>query len=83
MKTKTLFIGYDIPLAFDVKHETLLPFLDTTLKPVELGGDKCHIIENEKQITFVKQIISALNELHDINLTIDIERIGDIENYNN
>jgi hypothetical protein len=81
MKTTTVFIGYDIPLALDVKHEQLLPFLDTMLKPVDLGGEKCHIIENEKQKICIEKILSALNGLNDINLNAVFENIWDIESY--
>lgn len=70
---RTVFIGYDIPKALEMKYEVVMPMLDKLLKPIDLDGDQCHVIEKEEQRIFVESLLINLNDFHDINLTADIE----------
>jgi hypothetical protein len=71
-KLYTLFVGYDIPAALDHKHRKLLPVLDEHYPRIDLEGDDVHVIP-EKDIEFIQNILGALNEIYDFNLTADIE----------
>ncbi|MDM5205342.1 hypothetical protein [Cytobacillus kochii] len=69
----TVFIGYDIPLALEIKYDMLLPLLDKEFKRIELDGDIVHVIEGESSIKFIKDMINSFNAYYDIGLTLDIE----------
>ncbi|MFT9494349.1 MULTISPECIES: hypothetical protein [Bacillota] len=68
----TVFIGYDIPEALDVKYDKVFPLLDKEFKQIELEGDLVHVIEGESSINFIEDILNAFNTFYDIGLTLDI-----------
>ncbi|MGG3641439.1 hypothetical protein [Bacillus gobiensis] len=68
----TVFVGYDIPLALDIKHEMVIPLLDKEFKRIELDGDIVHVLEGESSINFIEDMINAFNRFYDIGLTLDI-----------
>ncbi|PTY89740.1 hypothetical protein [Heyndrickxia sporothermodurans] len=69
----TVFVGYDIPLALEIKHDMVIPLLDKEFKRIELEGDIVHLVEGESSIKFIGEMISAFNAYYDIGLTLDIE----------
>lgn len=40
----TVFVGYDVPLALEIKHDMVIPLLDKVFKRIDLDGDIMHII---------------------------------------
>lgn len=68
----TVFVGYDIPLALDIKHKMVMPLLDKEFKRIELDGDIVHVIEGESSIEFIEVMIDSYNAYFDIGLTLDI-----------
>lgn len=78
----TLFVGYDIPMALDVKHEEVLPELDKVFTRIDLDGDIAHLVP-EKEINKAQDIIDGFNEKYrkentqddedSFNLTCDFE----------
>lgn len=68
----TVFVGYDVPLALEIKHDMVIPLLDKVFKQIDLDGDIMHIIEGESHINFIEDMINAFNTFYDIGLTIDI-----------
>lgn len=71
MNEKTLFVGYDVPLALDLKYDILFPILDAMFKRVEIDGDIFHVIDDEKKLDGVQRLVEHLNEIHGINITLD------------
>jgi hypothetical protein len=69
----TVFVGYDTPLALEIKHDVVIPLLDKVFKRIELDGDIVHVIEGESCINFIEDMINSFNTYYDIGLTIDIE----------
>lgn len=69
----TVFVGYDIPLALDIKHDMVIPLLDKVFKRIELDGDIVHVIEGESSIKFIENMINSFNAYYDVGLTLDIE----------
>ncbi|QST02477.1 hypothetical protein IMZ31_23800 (plasmid) [Pontibacillus sp. ALD_SL1] len=72
MKNYTVFVGYDIPLALEVKHSQVLPLFDQHFTPHELEGDMVHIVP-ESEMEKAEEIIENYNEKYDIGLTCDFE----------
>jgi hypothetical protein len=71
MIRKTLFVGYDVPLALDLKYDILFPILDAMFQRIEMDGDIFHVIDDEKKLEGVQRLVEHLNEIHGINITLD------------
>lgn len=74
---QTVFIGYGIPEAFDVKLEYVLPIFDKQFESIDLGGDIVHIIDSEAKLKFCEDVVTAFNALYDIDLSIEVEPYRD------
>ncbi|MDQ0271152.1 hypothetical protein [Cytobacillus purgationiresistens] len=75
---QAIFIGYDIPLALDIKWDEIMPILSKAFKAIQYEGDTVHIINNnESDITFVQTLLLAYNTHRDINLTLDVFKVNE------
>lgn len=72
-----VFIGYDIPLALDIKWNEVMPILDNSFKVIQYEGDTVHIINSESDIAFIQTVLSAYNLHKDINLTLDVFEVDE------
>ena len=69
----SLFIGYDIPSALEMKHGFVMNILDLKYPQSELEGDVVHLIP-EEDVPAIVDMIESINEVFDIGLTCDVER---------
>lgn len=72
-KIHTVFIGYDIPEALEVKCEILMPVFNHLYKRIEIEGDKAHIVPSPEDVARISEMVTVLNEYYDFNLTVDWE----------
>ncbi|MED3746674.1 MULTISPECIES: hypothetical protein [Geobacillus] len=71
MDGKVLFVGYDVPLALDIKHDVLFPILDMLFERIEIDGDTFHLVDDENKLEGVKRLVEHLNWVHEINITLE------------
>jgi hypothetical protein len=74
---QAIFIGYDIPLASDIKWDEIMPTLDKIFKVIQYEGDTVHLINEESDIKFVQTLLEAYNTHRDINLTLDVFKVDE------
>lgn len=74
---EAVFIGYDIPLALDIKWNEVMPILDNSFKVIQYEGDTVHIINGKSDIDFIQTVLSAYNLHKDINLTLDVFEVDE------
>jgi thiol-disulfide isomerase/thioredoxin len=75
-EAQAIFIGYDIPLALDVKWKHIMPILSELYEMVEYEGDSVHLVGNDDSaLEFTKELLTIFNSHFDINLTADLFKV--------
>lgn len=68
---KAVFVGYDIPLALDVKWSEVMPFLDQLFERIEYEGDTVRVVKTDTDQMIIRELIESKNEHYDIGLTLE------------